>query len=68
MYHRLLCRANGGLQAFIPPTEGFKASYVEDHPPLDDAIRKEIEKEKQSITFVSGRVMKYVDLMNKKKI
>jgi len=61
-------RAEKYAEAFIPKTEGFTITLEEDHPPLNRAIRQEIEKEKKSITYVSSRVNKYNELLRFKKI
>jgi len=61
-------RAKAYAQAFIPPTEGFIVDAEEDHPPMDDMKKQEIEKEKKSITYVSERVRKYSGLLRDKKV
>eukprot|EP00026_Physarum_polycephalum_P017159 Phypoly_transcript_18285.p1 GENE.Phypoly_transcript_18285~~Phypoly_transcript_18285.p1 ORF type:complete len:137 (+),score=22.02 Phypoly_transcript_18285:37-411(+) len=61
-------RAKAYALAFISPMEGFVMETEEDHPPMDDLKTQEIQKEKKSLTFVSGRVQKYVGLLKANKI
>lgn len=52
----------------MPESEGYIFNCVEDKPKITPEVQKDIDKEKQSITYVPGRVAMYREKLQKGKI